>query len=437
MKGKFLLVGPKLNRLFRLDWGSFRQELSFSEISGAFGDLGTFLPLLLALSDVDAVESSPALLWAGVFNVLTGMLWDSPMPVQPMKTISAVAITEGLTAIEVVGAGLGVGIVITILGITGGVDIVNWLVPISVVRGLQLGLGLSMMSRGIEYISNLGSFIGQADCIFLGLVGIIFTLFATRYRNGTAIPSALILTVVGVIIASIEVSREDSFNFQPGFPVLWIGGSVTWDAMWSGFVKAGLPQIPLTTLNSVVSVCELNSNLFPKNHISRKSVATSVGLMNLSGLWFGAMPMCHGAGGLAAQYKFGARGGASVVCLGAVKILLACLLAFGASTLLEQFPSSILGILLVFAGLGLANNGAKPRDGDSGDDYMIMIATAGFTLTMNTGWGCVAGLIVAGFHGGFDHVGEAIRRKFKVQDKPDMEENLPGDDAKVEDISHT
>ena len=92
------------------------------------------------------------------------------MPVQPMKTIAAVAITEGLSPEEVVGAGVGVGLVITILGLTNAIELVNWLIPLEVVRGLQLGLGLSLVMRGLSLVGAL-SFASSVDCVLLGIGG--------------------------------------------------------------------------------------------------------------------------------------------------------------------------------------------------------------------------------------------------------------------------
>lgn len=72
----------------------------------------------------------------------------------------------------------------------------------------------------------------------------------------------------------------------------------------SGIVLTGVPQLPLTTLNSVVAVCQLSADLFPAKPVQPVLVSVSVGLMNMVGAWFGAMPCCHGAGGLAAQVRY-------------------------------------------------------------------------------------------------------------------------------------
>lgn len=71
----------------------------------------------------------------------------------------------------------------------------------------------------------------------------------------------------------------------------------------TGILRAGLPQLSLTVFNSVVSVCALSEEMFPHRPASTVAVASSVGLMNLVGCWFGAYPSCHGAGGLAGQVK--------------------------------------------------------------------------------------------------------------------------------------
>lgn len=69
----------------------------------------------------------------------------------------------------------------------------------------------------------------------------------------------------------------------------------------AGIIKAGMPQLPLTALNSVLAVCQLSADLFPARPAKPSAVSASVGAMNLAGVWFGALPCCHGSGGLAAQ----------------------------------------------------------------------------------------------------------------------------------------
>lgn len=79
--------------------------------------------------------------------------------------------------------------------------------------------------------------------------------------------------------------------------------------------------------------------------------------MNLIGGWFGAMPVCHGSGGLAAQYRFGARSGASIIILGLFKVLLGLFFGETLVGLLKEYPKSLLGIMVLAAGLELAKVG--------------------------------------------------------------------------------
>ena len=136
------------------------------------------------------------------------------------------------------------------------------------------------------------------------------------------IPAALVCVAAGAVLAAAySPSVVTSLRAGPSTPDV-IVDDLSWPLMRDALLRAALPQLPLTTLNSVVSVCDLSGKLFPDNPSKPSHVATSVGLMNLVGGWFGALPCCHGAGGLAAQARFGARTGAAPVFLGIVKLVL-------------------------------------------------------------------------------------------------------------------
>lgn len=156
-------------------------------------------------------------------------------------------------------------------------------------------------------------------------------------------------------------------------------------------------------------------------------LGVSVTAINLVGCWFGAMPACHGSGGLAGQYRFGARSGSSVILLGSLKFTLG-LVAFWNSpaiiTLLANIPKSLLGVLVLAAGLELARvgesvntdardlrvlerdltwDGKRVRELDERDRkerWTVMLVTVAALLTFkNDAVGFVAGLA---WHWGFD-----------------------------------
>jgi MFS superfamily sulfate permease-like transporter len=371
-------ASPSPWRLARFDRG---------EIAGSLGDLGTFIPLLVGMVMTNGLDLVSGLFFAGFFNVLTGFTFAIPMAVQPMKAIAAVAIAEGLTPTQIVAAGMATSVVLLVLGLTRWIDTFNRILPVSVVRGLQLGLGLRLAEQGIQLIAGTGSWWG-ADSIGVGVTGLALVLLLASSARW---PTALLVFGVGLVLAAVghpDAMRALSIGLS--FPHLVYPTLADFRV---GFWRAALPQIPLTTLNSVIAVCALSVQLFPDRPASPRRVAISVAVMNLIGGWFGAMPMCHGAGGLAGQYRFGARTNGSILFLGAVKMLLAVL--FGASllTLLGVYPKSILGVLLAVSGIELA---LVCRDQTGREEVTIMLGTAAATLALgNVATGFVAGWLLA------------------------------------------
>lgn len=164
----------------------------------------------------------------------------------------------------------------------------------------------------------------------------------------------MFLVVLGIVLVFFySPSIIHSLQIGPSTPKVVIP---TWEDFKTGFWRAGLPQLPLTTLNSVVAVCKLSEELFPEHPANPSHVAVSMGAMNVVGTWFGVMPCCHGASGLAAQVKFGAKSGTAPVLLGIAKIVLG--LSFGSSllSLLRKFPPALLGAMLFYSGLELATS---------------------------------------------------------------------------------
>ncbi len=319
------------------------------EWAGSLGDLGTFLPLLLGMSRQNGLDFGVALLFAGLLNLATGVLFRIPMAVQPMKAIAAVALTQGLTVPQILAAGMAVSAVVLVAGVTGLVGRLAKLVPGDVVRGLQLALGFQLAIKGMELGWNSG-----ADRWWLGLPALLLGWWMLR-RERT--PVALIYFGAGLAITLWRSPQAWSgLHFGLHLPRLIPISAGDWGV---AFWKAAVPQVPVTLLNSVVAVCALSRDLFPDHAPSERKVAVSVGLMNLLTGWFGGMPMCHGAGGLAGQARFGARTQGAILILGAGKFLLA--LAFGASLmgLAQAFPAALLGVMLLFSGLALAESGRK------------------------------------------------------------------------------
>jgi hypothetical protein len=66
------------------------------ECSGACGDLGTFIPHVNGAITLAGLGAAGVLFGFGVFLVGSGLFYGLPLPVQPMKAVSAVILTNGL-----------------------------------------------------------------------------------------------------------------------------------------------------------------------------------------------------------------------------------------------------------------------------------------------------------------------------------------------------
>ena len=124
----------------------------------------------------------------------------------------------------------------------------------------------------------------------------------------------------------------------------------------SAFSTLVLPQVVLTIANAILATSLLTKDLFSAN-IPPKKFSTSIGLMNLTSVPFGGFPMCHGAGGLAGQYRYGARTGGANVYAGLIFIILA--LFFTSPQVLSIIAVGVLGALLVFVGIEMARHSLR------------------------------------------------------------------------------
>ena len=364
----------------------FRQQ-PLQEISGAFGDLGTLLPILIAYTNEShaGIDLNSTLMFTGLFNILSGTIFGIPLPVQPMKAIAAVALSRQFNKEEVASAGLFVATVIGLLTVTGLLTWVNRRIPIPVIKGIQVGVGLSLFSYAGKVLSQSEDYSwGYSDMhnlvVFFAFLGLLASF---TFRKA---PTALILLFAGILIALPKLLRDPS--------LLGIGRPHAFVPPFRSFlnegIAAGVGQIPLTTLNSIIAVTALSADLLPDVPApTPTSMGFSVTAMNLIGCWFGSMPVCHGSGGLAAQYRFGARSGASVIFLGLIKFVLGLFGGPLAKQVFQEFPKAILGIMVYAAGLEIANvgntlNTTRARDLEEGKNG-IATATDGRSKTLEPG----------------------------------------------------
>lgn len=314
------------------------------DISGAFADLGTFLPLVLGLLVVGAFDATGVMVGFGIFAIATGILYRRPVPVQPMKVITALAITGGMTASAVAMSGIMIGLVLLVLGVTGLIKHLERAVPRTILLGIQLGLGLGLLSTS-------AGLAGTAPWLGLAVLGLLIALQFSRLRivGCLIILGGAVLWSVAFGTAQIPV---DSFEWSlPGFhqPDL--------TALRQALETGILPQLAMTITNAVLLTAVLAADYFPqdRDRLSARNLALSCGGLNLLVAPFGAIPMCHGAGGLAAQYSQGARTGLAPVVFGVSCLALGVLAGPNAAAWLSLVPMPVIAALLAFAGFQLVN----------------------------------------------------------------------------------
>lgn len=350
------------------------------ECSGACGDLGTFIPHVIGAITVAGLAPSGVLFGFGAFLIATGLFYGLPLPVQPMKAVSAVILTDGLKPGEVAAAGMILGLILLVLGATGWIVRLARAIPQSVSAGLQLGLGLLMGVLGVKLM---------LETPWIGFPALALLFLLSRIPRCPAAPIVLaVAAIAGYWSSNVVIPRD--FGFEPSIPHVVIP---TWTEIWRSLEIAVIPQLSLTLTNAVIVTASLSRELFPANPsiASERNLALSSGLANVLLSPFGAMPMCHGAGGLQAQYRFGARTGLAPIILGIVVLVLAVGFATHAAALFSIIPIGAVGALLILAGTDLAIS-RRLFDGKPSCLPVIGV-TALVTLTVNPALGLIAGWI--------------------------------------------
>jgi predicted benzoate:H+ symporter BenE len=348
------------------------------ELGGAFGDLGTLLPLMLGAIAVAGSPPTAVIGGFAVFYIATGLYYRLPIPVQPMKAVAAVLLAAGIAPASLAFSGVVIGLVLLILGVTGWITHLARIVPQSVLAGLQLGLGLTLALVSLDLM---------ATAPLLGAV-ILALLIGLLLRP--RMPSALIALAIAVAFGqlfdmpgiSAKLPAEAAF-LAPALPSL-----AEAERAVSQIV---LPQLSLTFTNAVLLTALIASDYFGDRaaHVTPARLSVTSGLANLLMTPFGALPMCHGAGGLAAHYRFGARSGTAPLILGLILLALAAMPSAASVAALGAVPAAGLGALLMVAAGELA---ISKRLYDSKPSCWPVIAvTAGATVWVDPFWGLLAG----------------------------------------------
>jgi SulP family sulfate permease len=388
-----------------------RQRFKFNrlELAGSLGDLGTLLPLAAGMILINGLKPTGLFLTLGIFYVFAGIYFGVTVPVQPMKVISAYAIATAMDASQITAAGYLMGFVLLLIGVTGAIAVIGKYIPKSVIRGVQLSTGILLMVQGVKLMLGTSSLqkiheavepylwvqsVGPVPIgIIIGIAGACLTLILLENKR---FPAALIVVAAGLALGLIFGNRPGlnalrvGINFPQFLPFGWPNQA---DFTFALFALV-LPQIPMTVGNAVLAYTDLSESYFKakSSKVTYRSATISMALANFLAPTFGGMPLCHGAGGLAAHYRFGARTAGSNLMIGAAFIVLAVLLGDRSLSIINLLPLAVLWILLLFAGGELC---LTILDLTARKDLFVSLVILGITLATNLAAGFIVGISVA------------------------------------------
>jgi len=148
--------------------------------------------------------------------------------------------------------------------------------------------------------------------------------------------------------------------------------------------------LPLSLGNSILATRQVAEDLFPKRRVTVRKISLTYSFMNLVNPFFGGVPTCHGSGGIAGHYAFGARTGGSVVIAGTLYAVFGLFFGAGFRLIVDLFPRPVLGVILLFEALALIK---LVRD--------MAVSAADFTIVLLVGliafgvpYGYVLGLVI-------------------------------------------
>ncbi|MCH1930220.1 putative sulfate/molybdate transporter [Shewanella sp. A25] len=354
------------------------------ETSGAFADLGTFLPLVLGLIALNQFSPQGIFLGFGLFAILCALFYRRPIPVQPMKVIAALVIAQGFTPGMLQASAMLMGIILLILAFSGAIAWLARQLSQAISVGIQLAIGLQLMWMGAKMMGEFWP---------LGL-GAFALLFFSKFLPLRYLAMPLVIAAGMLWQASTGANAGiASFNLQAISAPLHFSWPKA-EEWSSAAVLLVLPQLALTLTNAVIATSVMAKEKFPEDtaKLTPKNFAITSGLANLLLSPFGATAMCHGAGGLAVQYHFGARTYLAPLIFGSSCLLIALLWDSQIAWLLSLIPLAILGSLLAIGGMQLAWS-KRLVDGKPFCIAVILV-TAITSIAINAAAGLAAGLVL-------------------------------------------
>ena len=298
------------------------------------------------------------------------------MPLQPKKVIAVAAIAQQWSPSTVYASGFGLGLIWFFLVLTGLLRKIVAITPTCIVRGIQLTLGIALGWQALKMMAPMP---------LLGLLAMVIVLLLRKNRYA---PASLVLIALGVGIIAWQGKLPAAWELTFTLPPLTLPRLAD---VWQAMLLAGFAQIPLSITNAVIATAATIHDYFPEKVVSERKLMLNMGVMNVVASFFGGMPMCHGAGGLAGQYYFGARTGGTPILEGLIEVGIGLFLSRSIANIMAAFPMALVGGMMFLVGIELGKGVIKLR----GWKLALCLVTAGVSVATNMAVGFLAGLALA------------------------------------------
>lgn len=277
--------------------GFIGKRPTWGDVTGAFGDIGTLVPIYLAMVSLNGLPPARSLILLGVVYIAAALYFRLPVPVQPLKAMAAIAIANGFGMPIIHAAAIWMGLIMLTLSWTGGIKWLSQWFSRPIVKGIQLGVGLMLMKTGFNLL----------------------------FSDGYPVMSQ---STGGAFLFSVPVF----------FTAFWL---------------LVVPQIPLTLGNAVFAVSDTARDYFGRRafRATPNRLATSIGIANLAAGFIGGLPVCHGSGGLTAHVRFGARTAWATIITGLLYLGLGLVFRHNSPHILSLMPLWFLAVLIFYVGL--------------------------------------------------------------------------------------
>lgn len=349
--------------------------------SGAFADGAILFPLMAALSIQMGMNGSALLATAGIAYISAGVLFRVPMAVQPLKSVVVAALAIGASAAEVGLSGFIVGLCCLVFSFCKANRLAA-LVPRHLIHGLQIALGIMLMTKGMH-----SGFEVQEPYLKLAFIAVTFLIILFSIRTdkpvmGWVAAFGLLIGVASVLLgketASVPSARNEALQIEIILALV-------------------LPQLVLTLANSVVGTHDVAQRYFgdKAKYVTPAWLLRSIGIGNIITFPLGGLPYCHGAGGVTAHVKGGAKNWHMNLIIGGVLIALSMLSLFFLQPLIPSYPQTLMASLLVTTGWFHVLL-AKPSWNEPGLRMILLCMGSIALITQSMLWVLAAGVICEG-----------------------------------------